>query len=70
MLGSMLGIANLQTSELFGTGRDPVRLGSSHPMNAPYAGFLRQTATPRDPVGDRRAPLAMYAAQSHVKSAP
>jgi crotonobetainyl-CoA:carnitine CoA-transferase CaiB-like acyl-CoA transferase len=39
MLGSMLGIASLQTSELFGTGRDPVRLGSAHPMNAPYAGF-------------------------------
>lgn len=39
MLGSMLGIANLQTSELFGTGRDPVRLGSAHPMNAPYADF-------------------------------
>jgi crotonobetainyl-CoA:carnitine CoA-transferase CaiB-like acyl-CoA transferase len=39
MLGSMLGIANLQTSELFGMGRDPVRLGSSHPLNAPYAAF-------------------------------
>ncbi len=39
MLGSMLGIANLQTSELFGLGRDPVRLGSAHPMNAPYAAF-------------------------------
>ena len=39
MLGSMLGIANLQTSELFGTGRNPVRLGSARPMNAPYAGF-------------------------------
>lgn len=39
MLGSMLGIANLQTSELFGTGKDPVRLGSAHPMNAPYAAF-------------------------------
>jgi crotonobetainyl-CoA:carnitine CoA-transferase CaiB-like acyl-CoA transferase len=39
MLGAMLGIANLQTSELFGTGRDPVRLGSAHPMNAPYAAF-------------------------------
>ncbi len=39
MLGSMLGIAGLQTSELFGTGRDPVRLGSAHPMNAPYAAF-------------------------------
>lgn len=39
MLGAMLGIANLQTSELFGTGREPVRLGSAHPMNAPYAAF-------------------------------
>ena len=39
MLGAMLGIANLQTSEYFGTGRDPVRLGSAHPMNAPYAAF-------------------------------
>jgi crotonobetainyl-CoA:carnitine CoA-transferase CaiB-like acyl-CoA transferase len=39
MLGAMLGIAHLQTSELFGTGRDPIRLGSAHPMNAPYAAF-------------------------------
>ncbi|MBI3919662.1 MAG: CoA transferase [Betaproteobacteria bacterium] len=42
MLGAMLGIANLQTSELFGAGRDPVRLGSAHPMNAPYAAFRCQ----------------------------
>lgn len=39
MLGGMLGIAHLQTSELFGTGRDPAPLGSAHPMNAPYAAF-------------------------------
>jgi crotonobetainyl-CoA:carnitine CoA-transferase CaiB-like acyl-CoA transferase len=39
MLGAMLGISHLQTSELFGTGRDPVALGSAHPMNAPYAAF-------------------------------
>ena len=39
MLGGMLGSAHLQTSELFGTGRDPVALGSAHPMNAPYAAF-------------------------------
>ena len=39
MLGGMLAIAHLQTSELFGTGHDPVRLGSGHPMNAPYAAF-------------------------------
>lgn len=39
MLGGMLGIAHLQTSELFATGREPVALGSAHPMNAPYAAF-------------------------------
>ncbi len=39
MLGGMLGVAHLQTSELFGTGRDPQPLGSAHPMNAPYAAF-------------------------------
>ena len=39
MLGSMVGMAHLQTSELFGTGSDPVPLGSAHPMNAPYAAF-------------------------------
>ena len=39
MLGGMLGVAHLQTSELFGTGCDPVPLGSAHPMNAPYAAF-------------------------------
>src|SRR5687768_7114810 len=44
MLGGMLGIAHLQTSELFGTGRDPVPLGSAHPMNAPYAAFRARDA--------------------------
>lgn len=39
MLGGMLGIAHLQTSELFATGRDPRPLGSAHPMNSPYAAF-------------------------------
>jgi crotonobetainyl-CoA:carnitine CoA-transferase CaiB-like acyl-CoA transferase len=39
MLGATLGIAVLQTSEYFGTGRDPVKLGSAHPMNAPYQAF-------------------------------
>jgi crotonobetainyl-CoA:carnitine CoA-transferase CaiB-like acyl-CoA transferase len=42
MLGATLGIAVLQTSEYFGTGRDPVRLGSAHPMNAPYQAFKAQ----------------------------
>jgi crotonobetainyl-CoA:carnitine CoA-transferase CaiB-like acyl-CoA transferase len=39
MLGSLLGIAALQTSEYFGTNIAPRRLGSAHPRNAPYQGF-------------------------------
>lgn len=39
MLGSSLGIAALQTSEYFGSGRDPVKLGAAHPRNAPYEAF-------------------------------
>lgn len=39
MLGATLGIAALQTSEYFGSGRDPQRLGSAHPRNAPYRVF-------------------------------
>jgi crotonobetainyl-CoA:carnitine CoA-transferase CaiB-like acyl-CoA transferase len=39
MLGSLLGVAALQTSEYFGTKIPPKRLGSAHPRNAPYRGF-------------------------------
>jgi formyl-CoA transferase len=39
MLGATLGIAALQVSELFGNGRNPRRLGSAHPRNAPYQAF-------------------------------
>ncbi len=39
MLGSLIGIAALQTSEFFGTGVAPKRLGSAHPRNAPYQAF-------------------------------
>lgn len=39
MLGATLGIAALQTSQYFGTGIDPVKLGSAHPRNAPYQVF-------------------------------
>lgn len=39
MLGSLLGISALQTSEYYGTGRVPRRLGSAHPRNAPYQAF-------------------------------
>jgi crotonobetainyl-CoA:carnitine CoA-transferase CaiB-like acyl-CoA transferase len=39
MFGCTLAIAALQTSEYFGTGRSPRRLGSAHPRNAPYRAF-------------------------------
>ena len=39
MLGTTLAIAALQTSEYFGNHRDPVKLGSAHPRNAPYQAF-------------------------------
>src|SRR3546814_360161 len=42
MLGATLGIAALQTSQFFGTGVDPVKLGSAHPRNAPYQVFRCQ----------------------------
>ncbi|HSW20955.1 MAG TPA: CoA transferase [Ramlibacter sp.] len=44
MLGATLGIAALQTSEYFGSGRDPVQLGSAHPRNAPYRVFRSKDA--------------------------
>jgi len=39
MFGCTLGVAALQTSEYFGNGRSPVKLGSAHPRNAPYQAF-------------------------------
>lgn len=39
MLGATLGIAALQTSEYFGSGKNPRKMGSAHPRNAPYQVF-------------------------------
>jgi crotonobetainyl-CoA:carnitine CoA-transferase CaiB-like acyl-CoA transferase len=39
MLGSLIGVAALQTSEYFGNGSAPQALGSAHPRNAPYRAF-------------------------------
>jgi succinate--hydroxymethylglutarate CoA-transferase len=39
MLGALIGVAALQTSEYFGTGAPGRRLGSAHPRNAPYQAF-------------------------------
>lgn len=42
MMGTSIAIAALQTSDYFGNGRDPVKLGSAHPRNAPYQAFRAQ----------------------------
>jgi len=39
MMGTSLAVAALQTSEYFGSGKDPVKLGSAHPRNAPYQAY-------------------------------
>lgn len=44
MFAATLGISALQTSEYFGTGRNPRKLGSAHPRNAPYQAYAAQDA--------------------------
>lgn len=39
MLDCLIGVSALQTSEYWGSGREPARLGTAHPRNAPYQGF-------------------------------
>lgn len=39
MLEGVLAVSALQTSEYWGTGASPRRLGSAHPRNAPYQAF-------------------------------
>ena len=39
MLGSLIGVAALQTSEYFGTRQPGRRIGSAHPRNAPYQAY-------------------------------
>ena len=39
MFATTVAVAALQTSEYFGTGRNPRRLGSAHPRNAPYQAY-------------------------------
>jgi len=40
MLGSLIGVAALQTSQFFGTHEAPKPMGSAHPRNAPYQAFM------------------------------
>jgi crotonobetainyl-CoA:carnitine CoA-transferase CaiB-like acyl-CoA transferase len=39
MFATTIAISALQTSEYFGTGRNPRKLGSAHPRNAPYQAY-------------------------------
>ncbi|MGD9942387.1 MAG: CaiB/BaiF CoA transferase family protein [Burkholderiaceae bacterium] len=39
MFATTIAIGALQTSEYFGTGRNPRKLGSAHPRNAPYQAY-------------------------------
>ena len=39
MLASLISISALQTAQYWGTGDSPSRLGSAHPLNAPYQAF-------------------------------
>lgn len=39
MFATTIAVGALQTSEYFGTGRNPRKLGSAHPRNAPYQAF-------------------------------
>jgi formyl-CoA transferase len=62
MLGATLGIAALQTSEFFGTGRDPMKLGSAHPRNAPYQAFRAKDGYFAMAAGNDKLWLAVCAA--------
>ena len=42
MFGASLAMGALQTSQYFGSGKAPERLGSAHPRNAPYQAFRAQ----------------------------
>ena len=39
MFATTIAISALQTSEYFGTGRNPRKLGSAHPRNSPYEAY-------------------------------
>ena len=39
MFATTIAVAALQTSEYFGTGKNPRKLGSAHPRNAPYQAY-------------------------------
>jgi crotonobetainyl-CoA:carnitine CoA-transferase CaiB-like acyl-CoA transferase len=72
MLDCLLGISALQTSEYWGTGRSPARLGTAHPRNAPYQGFSAADADFTVAAGNDRlwAAVAAVTAQPELVDDP
>lgn len=69
MFGCTLGIAALQTSEYFGNGRSPGKLGSAHPRNAPYQAFRAQDGHFAIAAGTHRLWLAVLDVVGHPELA-
>ncbi|MEU6559067.1 CaiB/BaiF CoA transferase family protein [Nocardia nova] len=66
MLDCLLGISALQTSEFWGSGKEPARLGTAHPRNAPYQGFTAADGDFTVAAGNDR----LWAAVAEVVGAP
>ena len=66
MLDCLLGVSALQTSEYWGSGQEPRRLGTAHPRNAPYQGFAAADADFTIAAGNDR----LWAAVAEVVGAP
>ena len=61
MFGATLAVSALQTSEYFGTGRNPRKLGSAHPRNAPYQAYKAQDGYFAIAAGNHKLWLAVCA---------
>lgn len=66
MLDCLLGVSALQTSEYWGSGNEPRRLGTAHPRNAPYQGFSAADADFTVAAGNDR----LWAAVAEVVGLP
>ncbi|KRA37823.1 MULTISPECIES: CaiB/BaiF CoA transferase family protein [unclassified Nocardioides] len=66
MLDCLLGVSALQTSEYWGSGVEPRRLGTAHPRNAPYQGFAAADAAFTVAAGNDR----LWAAVAEVVGLP
>ncbi len=66
MLDCLIGVSALQTSEFWGSGKEPARLGTAHPRNAPYQGFTAVDGDFTVAAGNDR----LWAAVAEVVGAP